>query len=295
MAEIGFIGLGHMGAPMAKNLLKAGHHLVVFDVMQEAIDDLKGAGAKSVNSLRQFSGFTLDCVITMLPSSPHVESVYLTKDQLLDHLTAKTLVIDCSTISPEMSRRVATTGKERGIKVIDAPVSGGTAGATNATLTFMVGGEKDAFEKAKPYLQQMGKNIFYAGENGAGQVCKICNNMLLAICMIGTAEALQLGVANGLDVKVLSEIMQKSSGRNWSLDVYNPYPGVMDNVPAANQYHGGFMVDLMAKDLGLALEAALQTKSSVPFGALARNLYLLHSAKGNGVLDFSSIQQLFSH
>jgi 3-hydroxyisobutyrate dehydrogenase len=173
--------------------------------------------------------------------------------------------------------------------MIDAPVSGGTGGAQAGTLTFIVGGSQQDFERAQPILECMGKNIFHAGESGAGQVAKICNNMLLAIHMIGTSEALNLGTRHGLEPAVLSEIMQKSSGRNWSLEVYNPYPGVMENVPSSREYQGGFAVDLMTKDLGLAAEAGLESKTSTPLGNTALNLYRMWSEAGNGKIDFSSI------
>jgi 3-hydroxyisobutyrate dehydrogenase len=176
--------------------------------------------------------------------------------------------------------------------MLDAPVSGGVGGAQAGTLTFMVGGPDAAFAKAESLLNVMGKNVVHAGAAGAGQAAKICNNMMLGIQMAGLAEALALGAASGLDPKVLSEIMSKSSGRNWALEVYNPWPGVMENVPAARGYAGGFGVDLMLKDLGLAAEAALAARASIPIGELARNLYSLHSASGAGALDFSSILRL---
>jgi len=176
--------------------------------------------------------------------------------------------------------------------MIDAPVSGGTGGAAAGTLTFIVGGAEASLERARPVLEKMGKNIFHAGPAGAGQVAKICNNMLLGILMAGTSEALALGVANGLDPKVLSDIIAKSSGRNWATELYNPWPGVMEHAPASKGYAGGFGVDLMLKDLGLAAEAALSARASIPLGELARNLYSLHSGGGSGKLDFSSIVNL---
>jgi 3-hydroxyisobutyrate dehydrogenase len=176
--------------------------------------------------------------------------------------------------------------------MIDAPVSGGTGGAIAGTLTFIVGGNAEDLARARPLLEKMGKNIFHAGAAGAGQVAKIANNMLLGIAMAGTAEALALGVANGLDPKVLSEIITKSSGCNWSIEKYNPWPGVMENVPAGKGYAGGFGVDLMLKDLGLASEAAISTGSVIALGELARNLFALHSIQGSGQLDFSSIVNL---
>jgi len=293
MATVGFIGLGHMGAPMASNLLAAGHDLRVFDIMTASVEKLAAEGAQPMDSAAHIFSESVDVLITMLPSSPHVESLYVTETALLDVIPSSTLVIECSTIAPDMAKKVAAAAKEKSIALIDAPVSGGTAGAVAGTLTFMVGGEAAALEQAQTYLSVMGKNVFHAGDNGAGQVAKICNNMLLAIHMIGTAETLQLGINDGLDPKVLSEIMKQSSGNNWSLQLYNPVPGVMDNVPAANEYDGGFMVDLMAKDLGLALEAALSTQSATPMGSLARSLYKTHSIAGNGKLDFSSIYKMF--
>jgi 3-hydroxyisobutyrate dehydrogenase len=206
-----------------------------------------------------------------------------------------TVLVDCSTIDPETSRQVAAAAGERGIAMLDAPVSGGTGGAEAGTLTFMVGGAAAAVERVRPVLDVMAKNVFHAGDSGAGQLAKVCNNMLLAVHMAGTAEALALGVRNGLDPQVLSEIMKQSSGGNWSLNVYNPYPGVMDGVPASRDYQGGFLVDLMSKDLGLAMDAAQASGSPVPLGSLAQNLYRLHREQNDsGGLDFSSIQWLYS-
>ncbi|SOE49640.1 3-hydroxyisobutyrate dehydrogenase [Orrella dioscoreae] len=287
MKQIAFIGLGNMGAPMALNLLKAGHALKVFDLSEKALKQAAEAGASVAASARDAVTGT-DCVITMLPASAHVEKLYL-GDDLLAGVRADALVIDCSTIAPESARRVAAAAQARGIAMIDAPVSGGTGGAAAGTLTFIVGGAAESLERARPLLEKMGKNIFHAGDAGAGQVAKICNNMLLGVLMAGTAEALALGVANGLDVKVLSDIISKSSGRNWATELYNPWPGVMPNVPASKGYEGGFGVDLMLKDLGLAAEAALAVRAATPLGELARNLYAMHSAQGNGGLDFSSI------
>ena len=295
MQRIGFIGLGHMGGPMALNLLKAGLSLNVFDLMPEALEKARAAGANVAASALD-AATDVDVVITMLPAGAHCEKVYLGESGLIQQLKAKgqsPLLIDCSTIAAETARKISGVAKEAGFAMLDAPVSGGTAGAAAGTLTFIVGADDADFEKAKPILEHMGKNVMHAGGHGAGQVAKICNNMLLAIHMIGTAEAIQMGVNLGLDPKVLSDIMFKSSGRNWSLEVYNPYPGVMENAPASRGYEGGFAVDLMNKDLGLATEAGVQSKSSTPMGGLAKALYQLHSRKGNGKLDFSSILQLF--
>jgi len=288
MSHIAFIGLGQMGAPMAHNLLKAGHKLRVFDLSAAAVGQLAEAGADSAASAREaVEGAVV--VISMLPASAHVESLYLGEQGIVPHIAAGSLVLDCSTIATSSAQAVARACAARGLSMLDAPVSGGTAGAQAGTLTFIVGGESETLERARPYLSAMGKNIFHAGASGAGQTAKICNNMLLGILMAGTAEALALGVANGLDPKVLSDIMAKSSGRNWALEQYNPYPGVMDNVPASREYQGGFGVDLMHKDLGLAAQAAIDVRCAIPLGELARNLYGMHSQAGAGTRDFSSI------
>ncbi|SHH86955.1 3-hydroxyisobutyrate dehydrogenase [Pollutimonas bauzanensis] len=292
MSRIAFIGLGHMGSPMALNLVKAGHELVVFDLVPAAVKVLADAGASAAASAPA-AVKDAEVVISMLPASKHVEGLYLGEAGLLTQIAANTLVLECSTIAPESARKVAAAALERGIRMVDAPVSGGTGGAVAGTLTFIVGGAAADLESARPYLEKMGKNIFHAGAAGAGQVAKICNNMLLGILMAGTSEALALGVANGLDPKVLSDIVAKSSGRNWATELYNPWPGVMEHAPASNGYAGGFGVDLMLKDLGLAAESALNARASVPLGELARNLYSMHSAQGNGALDFSSILNLF--
>ncbi|MCX4025508.1 3-hydroxyisobutyrate dehydrogenase [Endozoicomonas sp. SM1973] len=290
--KIGFIGVGLMGGPMAHNLLKAGYELKVFDLVPALLKPLIQDGAIAVDNARlAIEG--VDCLITMLPASEHVLSLYLDEEALLEHIDPKTLVIDCSTIAPDVTKIVAGAAAKQGITMLDAPVSGGTKGAKDGTLTFIVGGSAAGFEAAQPVLSAMGKNILHAGDHGAGQMAKICNNMLLAIHMAGTAEAIQLGVNNGLDPKVLSDIMVQSSGRNWSLELYNPYPGVMEAVPASKAYQGGFKVNLMVKDLGLSQQAALLSCSSTPLGALARNLFNLHAAQGSEKLDFSSIQQFY--
>ena len=289
--KVGFIGLGNMGLPMALNLLKAGHQVIGFDLVSSQLQAFSAAGgaiAPDANTAAK----DVDVLISMLPASKHVEGLYLGNTGLLAHANPKTVLVDCSTISPKVAQAVASAAKQKGFAMIDAPVSGGTAGAQAATLTFMVGGEAKDLEYVRPLLEKMGKNIFHAGAAGAGQVAKIANNMLLGIAMAGTAEALALGVANGLDPKVLSEIISKSSGRTWAIELYNPWPGVMENVPASKGYAGGFGVDLMLKDLGLAAEAAVSTQSVIALGELARNLFAMHSAQGSGKLDFSSIVNL---
>jgi 3-hydroxyisobutyrate dehydrogenase len=293
MANIAFIGLGNMGGPMAINLVKAGHQVCVFDLSAEAVAHVVEQGATTKAQAK-------DCVkdaqyiISMLPAGKHVEMVYLAEDGLINHIDQGALVIDSSTIDSPTSIKVGAALLAKGINFIDAPVSGGVGGATAGTLSFMVGGSEVDFNQAKPILDNMGKNVFHAGDHGAGQIAKACNNMLLSVLMLATSEALQLGISNGLDASVLSNIMSKSSGSNWTLDVYNPCPGVMENVPSSNDYQGGFMVDLMAKDLGLAMDTAVKSQSSTPMGALARNLYAMHAANGNGAKDFSSAFNLFN-
>jgi 3-hydroxyisobutyrate dehydrogenase len=290
--KIAFLGVGHMGAPMARNLIKAGHTLCVFDIVAANVDSLTAAGASAAKSPEECAAFG-DIVITMLPSSPHVKAVYLGGGGVLAGARTGTTLIDCSTIDPHTAREVAAQAQERAFAMADAPVSGGTGGAEAGTLTFMVGGTDQVFEHIAPILKSMGKNIVHCGPSGTGQVAKICNNMLLGITMVGVAEAMNLGAALGIDPKVLAGIVNTSSGRCWSSDTYNPYPGVMDNVPAARGYTGGFGADLMLKDLGLAADAARQAKQSVVMGAAAQQLYQMFSAKGFGGMDFSAIINMY--
>lgn len=291
--NIAFIGLGNMGAPMAENLLTAGYALCVYDLSASATQRLAQAGA-TVADTPKAAAEGAQVVISMLPAGKQVRAVYLGEDGdnqssgLLAELPKGTLVIDSSTIAAADARAVASAASAYGIDFLDAPVSGGTGGAIAGSLTFIVGGEDAAFAKAQPILGVMGKNIFHAGAHGAGQVAKICNNMLLGILMAGTAEAINLGVKNGLNAKVLSDIMLQSSGRNWTLEVYNPYPQVMENVPASHDYQGGFMSKLMQKDLNLAMQTAADTDAETPMGTKATELYQVH-ATTYGDKDFSSI------
>jgi len=289
--KIAFIGLGNMGGPMARNLVKAGHTLTVFDVVKANVDALVAVGATAAGSAK-YAAAEGELVITMLPSSPHVKSVYLGEAGVLAGAAAGTTLIDSSTIDPATAREVAAAALARGFAMADAPVSGGTGGAEAGTLTFMVGAEPELFERIKPLLSHMGKNIVHCGGAGTGQVAKICNNMLLGISMVGVAEAMNLGVSLGIDPKVLAGIINSSSGRCWSSDTYNPYPGVLPNAPASRGYTGGFGADLMLKDLGLATDAAKQAKQSVVMGATAQQLYQLLSSQGGGGQDFSAIINL---
>jgi 3-hydroxyisobutyrate dehydrogenase len=292
MKKIGFIGLGNMGEPMAANLVKAGFDVIGFDLIEEAKKKAEQNGIQIAEDAVSASE-NVDALISMLPASEHVESLYLGEEGLLSKLDKTVLIIDSSTIAPDSAIKVANQAKDLELSMIDAPVSGGVVGAQESKLTFIVGGAENNVERARPLLEKMGSNIFHAGSNGAGQVAKVCNNMLLAIHMCGTAEAIALGVKNGLDASVLSEIMRKSSGGNWSLEVYNPYPGVMSSAPASRNYEGGFLNKLMAKDLGLAKEASESTNSETPMGDLARKLYQDLINQGYEDLDFSSIQKKY--
>jgi len=290
--KIAFIGLGHMGAPMARNLRKAGHELVVFDVDKEALRQFITVGAESAASPGEAAS-RAEMVITMLPSSPHVQAVYTGEKGVLSGVRKDVPLVDSSTIDPHTAREVARTVQQQGNPMADAPVSGGVGGAEAATLTFMVGASNPLYERIKPVLSQMGKNIVHCGDSGTGQIAKICNNLVLAISMIGVAEAMTLGAELGIDPKLLAGIINTSSGRCWSSDTYNPYPGVMENVPAARGYTGGFAADLMLKDLGLALDAAGQAKHKIVLGEAARQLYRTMSAQGEGGKDFSAIINLY--
>jgi 3-hydroxyisobutyrate dehydrogenase len=277
-----------MGNPMCLNLLKAGHALRVYDVVPELVRKAVDRGCEAATSAADCAR-GVDVVITMLPSSPHVRSVYLSEYGVLAGARSGTPLIDCSTIDPLTAREVAMDAVAKHCPMVDAPVSGGVGGAEAATLTFMVGGEAKAFEAARPILQAMGKNIVHCGGPGNGQVAKICNNMMLAIEMIATAEGMTLAAKLGMDPKVFASIVNTSSGRCWSSDTYNPFPGVMENAPAARGYSGGFGSELMLKDLTLVTDAAKSARHPVLLGALAQQLYQKHSLDGNGDKDFSSI------
>lgn len=291
MATIGFIGLGNMGGPMAANLVKAGFRVNAFDLSATALDKARADGASvAASAVEAVRGAQV--VVSMLPASRHVEGLYLGEQGLLAAIEPGALVIDSSTIAPASARKVAEAAAARGLAMIDAPVSGGTAGAAAGTLTFIVGGETEALERARPVLSAMGKNIFHMGAAGAGQVAKLYNNMALGVIMAATGEAIALGVAHGLDAGALSQMMAVSTSRSWATEVCNPWPGVLPNAPASRGYEGGFGNDLMLKDLGLAAEAAMGTGASIPLGELARNLYAMNSQAGRGGLDFSSVVNL---
>jgi len=287
MTTIAFIGVGNMGGPMARNLLKAQHTVQVFDLSVAALKPVTDAGATAAKTANEaLSG--ADIVITMLPAGKHVRLVYL-EDGVLAHAKKGALLIDCSTIDIDSARAVHTAAEKAGFDFLDAPVSGGVGGAEAATLAFMCGGSGVAFDRAQPVLEKMGKRIVHAGGAGAGQAAKICNNMLLAISMIGTCEAFVLGEKLGLDPQKLFDIMSAASGQCWSLTTYCPVPGPVPTSPSNRDYTGGFATQLMLKDLKLAQAAAQSADAATPMGAEAAQLYALFAAKGHGNTDFSGI------
>ena len=286
--NIAFIGLGNMGAPMARNLLKAGHSLNLFDLNTEILAELAALGGHVSASPREAAQGT-DLVITMLPAAAHVRSVWLGEDGVLAGIGAGVPAVDCSTIDPQTAREVAAAAAKQGVQMADAPVSGGTGGAQAGTLTFMVGASQALFDTLHPVLAQMGRNIVHCGDVGTGQVAKICNNLLLGISMVGVSEAMALGAALGIDSEVLAGVINSSTGRCWSSEVYNPWPGIVETAPASRGYTGGFGAELMLKDLGLATEAARQAHQPVVMGAVAQQLYQAMSLRGEGGKDFSAI------
>jgi 3-hydroxyisobutyrate dehydrogenase len=277
-----------MGKPMGRNMVKAGHEVTGFDLQKEAMDYLVQHGGKAAPSaIDALKG--AEIVMTMLPTSEHVKDMYFGKGKLVANAAKGTLFMDSSTISISVTRELAAEVKKQGCKMIDAPVSGGTTGAEAASLTFMVGGDAEDLERARPIIQAMGQNIVHAGPSGAGQTAKICNNMLSGICMVGAAEALALGVANGLDPNVLSNIMKTSSGNCFALQRLNPYPGTMEGVPSARGYTGGFRTEFQLKDMLLATQLATESKIVTTLGGIATNLYRLHCDAGYAKNDYSSI------
>jgi len=293
MAAIGFIGLGNMGGPMARNLVKAGHDVTVFDLNAEAVAAAGRAGATAAASTAEAASGR-EVVVTMLPAGRHVEAVYGGGDGVVAAADPGTLLIDSSTIDVATARRVAAQASDRGLAMVDAPVSGGVAGAEAGTLTFMVGGADAAFARARPILAAMGKNVFHAGASGNGQVAKICNNMLLGISMIGTAEAFALAGRLGLDAQTFFDIASTASGQCWSMTSYCPAPGPVPAAPSNRGYQPGFTADMMLKDLRLAQEAAAQAGVATPMGAEAAALYALMEAAGKSGLDFSAVITLLA-
>lgn len=286
--KIAFIGLGNMGAPMARNLIKAGHQLNLFDLSPGILQELAALGASVATSPRAAAQGS-ELVISMLPAAAHVRSVWLGEDGVLAGIAKGVPAVDCSTIDPQTAKDVAAAAARQGVAMADAPVSGGTGGAQAGTLTFMVGASRELFDTLQPVLTQMGRNIVHCGDVGTGQIAKICNNLLLGITMVGVSEAMALGAALGIDTQVLAGVINSSTGRCWSSEVYNPWPGIVDTAPASRGYTGGFGAELMLKDLGLATEAARQAHQPVVLGAVAQQLYQAMSLRGEGGKDFSAI------
>jgi len=294
MAVVGFIGLGNMGLPMARNLLGAGHELLAYDIVRTALDQAVAAGARAVGGPGEAAAGA-EVVITMLPEGRHVREVYLGDQGVIARAADGAVLIDCSTIDVGTARAVNEAGAaKRGLEVLDAPVSGGVAGAENATLTFMVGGSDGGFSRAQPVLARMGRAVVHTGPSGNGQAAKICNNMMLAISMIGVCEAFVLARRLGLDADKLFEVASQSSGQCWSLTSYCPVPGPVPASPANRDYRPGFSTAMMAKDLRLAQDAALGTEVATPMGAEARALYALFAGGGHGDLDFSAIIKMIA-
>eukprot|EP01066_Platyproteum_vivax_P011026 Platyproteum_vivax@DN4990_c0_g1_i1.p1 len=281
-SSVAFIGLGNMGRPMAANLLQR-FPVTVTDVDETAIPALTrlGATSGSVEDLAR-----CDVIVTMLPATTHVSAVY---EQLLPLVRPNTLLIDCSSIDPTCSRRLHQQAADRGLLMVDAPVSGGVVGATNQTLTFMAGGTEDSYEKAKPYLQAMGKAVVHCGKGSSGHAVKMCNNLILGNTMVAVAEAFQLVQAMGVDPKLFQDVLATSSGRCWSADTNNPVPGVLPNAPASRNYEPGFKLDLMMKDLRTALAASETVDLSMPLTELTLKTYEETAALGSGNMDFSCV------
>jgi 3-hydroxyisobutyrate dehydrogenase len=291
MARIGFIGLGNMGAPMAANLVRAGHAVTGFDLNAASMAGLVAAGGSSAASAAD-AARDAEVVITMLPAGQHVREVTMHQGGLIELLARAgqgALLIDCSTIDVETAREVAAAASGAGLDMLDAPVSGGTAGATNATLTFMVGGSDAAFARGRDILGGMGKNIVHAGGPGAGQAAKICNNMMLGINMIGVSEGFVLADRLGLDPQKLWDIASTSSGQSWALSGYCPKPGPVPRAPSNNGYAAGFALALMLKDMNLSQAAARASGAPTPLGAQAADLYRRAAEAGHAALDFSVV------
>ena len=289
MTHVAFIGLGHMGSGMAANLVKAGRAVRAFDLSEAALAAAEAAGCtRAASAADAVSG--ADAVVTMLPAGKHVRAVYA--ESVFGAARSGVILIDCSTIDVASAKAVAAQAGELGLAFVDAPVSGGTAAATGGTLTFMVGGTEAAFGRAESYLAQMGKAVIRAGDAGAGQAAKICNNMLLGASMVATAEAFTLAQKLGLDAQTFFDISSKASGQSWSMTSYCPVPGPVPAAPSNRDYEGGFAAALMLKDLKLAMEAAQVVDASVPMGAQAEALYQAFANLGGAGKDFSGIIKL---
>ncbi|MCP2670246.1 3-hydroxyisobutyrate dehydrogenase [Maricaulaceae bacterium EIL42A08] len=288
MADIAFIGLGNMGSGMAANLVKAGHAVRAFDLNPDAVAKLVELGASAAGDVpKAVKG--ADVVVTMLPAGPHVKSVYLGEEGVLANTHDDAVLIDCSTIDVDSAREVAAAVAAKGIAFVDAPVSGGVAAAEGGTLTFMVGGPEAAFKGAEPILDAMGKAVIHAGDAGAGQAAKICNNMMLAIHMIGTCEAMNMAKGLGLDPQRFYDIASKASGQSWSLTSYCPVPGPVPAAPSNRDYKPGFAAPMMLKDMKLAMGTAEGLGANTPMGKQAADIYERFVAEGGEQMDFSGV------
>ena len=289
---IAFIGVGNMGNPMAQNLVKAGKKVKVFDVSKKMIDKAKKKKLDVVENLDSLITNEVTTVITMLPEGKNSKEVYLGNKGLINKVSKNCLLIDCSTIDIQTSIEIGKKATEKGIKMIDAPVSGGVMGAQKATLNIMVGGSKDAYERALPILKIMGKNIYHAGEIGSGNGAKICNNLSLGITMIAASESLMLAKRLNIDIKKVHEVMKNASGNSWPISVYPPLPGLIDGTPSNNKYKPGFSAGMMNKDLKLANDCAKIANASTPLGKMALDIYSKFCDEGNSSKDFSAISKL---
>jgi len=290
---IGFIGTGNMGYPMVRNLVKAGNKVTAFDRLQSALQSAAAAGGAMASSQKEVV-MDAEIVITMLPAGQHVRTVYGSDDGVIATASNGTLLIDCSTIDVESARAVAKEAAARGLDMLDAPVSGGVAGAEAGTLTFMVGGSAEVLERARPVLEAMGKNIVHAGDSGSGQAAKLCNNMMLGISMIGTSEAFTMGQKLGLNPQTLFDIISTASGSCWALQNHLPIPGIVETSASNRGFRAGFAVAMMAKDLRLAQLAAKSVDASTPLGSTAAALYTSFEDSGNQDLDYSAIIKLIA-
>ena len=289
---IAFIGVGNMGLPMAENLMKSGKKIRVFDVSKKTIEIAQKKKLDVVENLNDLVTSDVTTVITMLPEGKHSKEVFLGENGILNKVSNNCLLIDCSTIDIQTSKEIGKKATENGIKMIDAPVSGGVMGAQKATLNIMVGGTKEAFDLALPLLKIMGKNIFHAGDLGSGNGAKICNNMSLGIAMIAASESLMLAKRLNIDIKKVHEIMKNASGNSWPISVYPPLPGLIEGTPSNNNYRPGFSAGMMNKDLKLANECAKSVSADTPLGKMALEIYEKFCKEGNDDKDFSAISKV---
>ena len=289
---IAFIGVGNMGLPMAENLMKSGKKIKVFDVSKKTLDIAREKKLDVVDDFNELITKEVSTVITMLPEGKHSKEVFLGDNGIINKVSKNCLLIDCSTIDIQTSKEIGKKATEKGILMIDAPVSGGVMGAQKATLNIMVGGTKEAFELALPSLKIMGKNIFHAGELGSGNGAKICNNMSLGITMIAASESLMLAKRLNIDIKKVHEIMKNASGNSWPISVYPPLPGLIEGTPSSNKYRPGFSAGMMNKDLKLANECAKSVDAETPLGKMALEIYNKFCEDGNGDKDFSAISKV---